>query len=431
MIPVYMTTSGRPGQEATRLPVLELIHTAVQGFRHVQTYPPDLVQALGTILPDRGDLIKEVQPLFESPAPAQGGAGKSKSALDRSSSKTDPAAQARLEQAMIDLAVGLVEKLVRERPVVVLMRTTRGTAQHAVDMTSFWTLADRLGDLVQQSPQNRMVCLLLTRQVPSKTDAHGHVLQDVKVPRIVDFASQNGWIVTCKTLNQNATREYMSKRLQTQTELQPDLPQYVHNVSLGTPKYILECLQEFIANNYISLTGADRKVQLQTNLDTIAIADWTHTSMVGDVLCQIEALDPQEQSIIKMATVFQGSFSVADLAASSKSPWAGAFYLDNLRLYKACNVLTEQNLLREEKGSVIDSKVGSFQAHEDTPMFILDNVLVRRVAGTMLLEQQKMAVKRAALMQRMLQKELPARLQEKHRRDKELHVPYWILTDLG
>lgn len=48
-----------------------------------------------------------------------------------------------------------------------------------------------------------------------------------------------------------------------------------------------------------------------------------------------------------------------------------------------------------------------------------------------MLEAQKMAVKRAALMQRLLNKELPAKVAEKRRREKELHVPYWVLTDLG
>ena len=41
--------------------------------------------------------------------------------------------------------------------------------------------------------------------------------------------------------------------------------------------------------------------------------------MVGDCLCEIEALDPQESAIIKMSTVFKGPFSVNDLAAGSKS----------------------------------------------------------------------------------------------------------------
>ena len=46
-----------------------------------------------------------------------------------------------------------------------------------------------------------------------------------------------------------------------------------------------------------------------------------------------------------------------------------------------------------------------------------------RVAAIRLLEMQKMAVKRAALMQRRLLQDLPAKIAEKRRRDKELHVP--------
>jgi len=198
----------------------------------------------------------------------------------------------------------------------------------------------------------------------------------------------------------------------------PVLVSYVFDFTTGRPRYVLEALEQLKNEKHLS-----DDCKLVTSVDKIPVADWTHTAMVGDVLCEIESLDPQESAVIKMATVFQAGFTVSDLASCSKSSWSGAVYLDNLRLYKACHTLmTREMLERDMSGGSGDN---------DTPTFILKNALVRCVASTMLLEAQKNAVKRSALMQRRLEKDLPTRLQEKRRRDKELHLPYWILTDLG
>ena len=45
--------------------------------------------------------------------------------------------------------------------------------------------------------------------------------------------------------------------------------------------------------------------------------------MVGSVLTVLESLDPLPSAVVKMATVFQGSFEVSDLIASLCSPWTG------------------------------------------------------------------------------------------------------------
>ena len=41
------------------------------------------------------------------------------------------------------------------------------------------------------------------------------------------------------------------------------------------------------------------------DLETIRVADWKHTAMVGGAICLIESLDPQESAVVKMATVFE------------------------------------------------------------------------------------------------------------------------------
>jgi hypothetical protein len=187
-------------------------------------------------------------------------------------------------------------------------------------------------------------------------------------------------------------------------------------------------------------------------MDSIKIADWTHTAMVGSAVCLIESFDPQESTVAKMATVFQNAFSVQDLAASMTNVWSGGVCLDFLRLYNAADKLTKKEVLmfstdkvlsteEKQKGkkTIIAPALGKkgFKIDDDEsassdegdfskeiPKFYLHDVLMRKVAGTMLLEQQKLAVKRAALMQRAVSRKLPRRMRDKHKRDAKLHVPY-------
>lgn len=57
--------------------------------------------------------------------------------------------------------------------------------------------------------------------------------------------------------------------------------------------------------------------------------------------------------------------------------------------------------------------------------FHLKNMLVRRLAGAMLLEKQKRWVKASALMGRVICMELPGRMKEKRQKDSRAHIPYY------
>jgi hypothetical protein len=143
--------------------------------------------------------------------------------------------------------------------------------------------------------------------------------------------------------------------------------------------------------------------------------------------------------------------------ATAGSVWNGGVCLDFLRLMNAADKLTKKEVLSYSTDKVLtpeeirkgkrtfvnptqkkDSAIGS-QAlvreddgessdegdfNKDIPKFYLHDVLMRKVAGTMLLEQQKLAVKRAALMQRAVSRKLPSRMRKKQQRDAKLHVPY-------
>ncbi|CAE8630211.1 unnamed protein product [Polarella glacialis] len=61
----------------------------------------------------------------------------------------------------------------------------------------------------------------------------------------------------------------------------------------------------------------------------------------------------------------------------------------------------------------------------------MNNVLIRKVGGAMLLEAQKKVVKRQALIDRALARDLPARMEEVQLKKLEPHIPWYyenILT---
>merc|ERR1719386_229160 len=91
--------------------------------------------------------------------------------------------------------------------------------------------------------------------------------------------------------------------------------------------------------------GEPEGLYYSEDLESIQIAEWAHTAMVGGTVCLLESLDPLEAAVVKMSTVFDGVFTVADLAASSCSRWAGATRFDNLRLYKAVNWLAKREII--------------------------------------------------------------------------------------
>merc|ERR1711939_87621 len=153
-----------------------------------------------------------------------------------------------------------------------------------------------------------------------------------------------------------------------------------------------------------------------------------HTAMVGGAICLLESLDPLQAAVVKMATVFNGVFTVADLAASSCSRWAGATRFDTLRLYKAIYDLVSRGVIDRASPPSEADNVPALMGYED--YFRLNNVLIRKVGGSMVLEQQKKAIKRQALVERVLMKDLPCRMEELKRKKAIPHIPWYYQIEM-
>merc|ERR1712139_535921 len=99
----------------------------------------------------------------------------------------------------------------------------------------------------------------------------------------------------------------------------------------------------------------------------------------------------------------------------------GATMFDQMRLFRAVNNLVDQGILE-----VIEPWL-SEDNNDDarTPVYSLSSVLIRKVGGSMLLEAQRKAVKRQALIDRVLSRDLPARMAEVNYKKLEPHVPWY------
>lgn len=164
-----------------------------------------------------------------------------------------------------------------------------------------------------------------------------------------------------------------------------------------------------------------------------------------------------------MATVFTGAFTINDLAASSCSRWAGATRFDTLRLFKSIATLVNRKIIDVDNKDSYEPTVeatkkppqgaGGTQAVSSTGIsislaaghmnrstmqeigrgahyFRLNNFLIRKVGASMVLEQQKKAIKRQALIERVLQKDLPARMAELQRKKAIPHIPWYYQIEL-
>merc|ERR1719221_73478 len=203
------------------------------------------------------------------------------------------------------------------------------------------------------------------------------------------------------------------------------LQHFIAKISLGNPLYIRETIDQLLLHGHIKLqcndAGEPQSLQYHQDLESINIATWSQTAMVGETICLLESLDPLQAAVLKMSTVFTGAFTLPDLASSSCSRWAGATHFDYLRLYKAIQDLVKRQIIEIARSNRSATDVTSPKLQ----IFEVKNVLIRKVGGHMLLEAQKKVVKRQALIDRALSRDLPKRMEEVYTKRLEPHIPWY------
>jgi len=264
----------------------------------------------------------------------------------------------------------------------------------------------------------------------------------------VEFAKANHCVLNCEKMDRTSVLEYMACLLGLPggQGLPDALTEYTIALADGSPHYVQEILVELQNGNAIQVTDdphgskrvevvlPDGKSERQA-LEDVEIANWIHTSMVGQCMSLLESLDPDEAAVVKMSAVFLGPFSVPDLAASSSSLWGGALRVDLLRLFKACLQLRKKDILADATVDELDAsshEIGSkgtahLESMAEFPHFKLHSLLLRKMAQSMTLEQQRLAIKRQALVNRVINQGLPARMENVRKNRANQHIPYYYL----
>jgi len=254
----------------------------------------------------------------------------------------------------------------------------------------------------------------------------------------VKHAKENNSYIALTGLTEEGVVQYIANILGVEERIVPNtLRQFVAKMTLGNPLYIRETLAQLKKDEHIVLNQAsDGKVRSVDckEFSTINIAEWHHTAMVGGTVCTLESLEPIEAAAMKMSTCFMGPFTLPDLAASNCSQWGGATRFDTLRLYRATRKLVALGVIeivdppsqdgREESGCASSGDSGSGQFGK-TQYFRMQNMLVRTAGAAMVLESQRKAVKRNALIDRVLKQDLPQRMDALVAKKAVHHIPWY------
>jgi len=429
ILTVFGTMGPRPG-DSVRMAV-ELLRSTLGVYRGLNpgSLPDDDYQALHKVTPQ--ELTSRLQIL--------------------SVALKDPGVKER-QQAILDNAlevvIALLSTLIKTQPIILLLQFEYGTSlfpKSAPDQVIFWNAVSKLTCMVQTEMQNGkaagrkpLVMMIICRDAEEDSPA-------VKISK-----SKNSFIHLSGLTEENIL-EYMSAYLSVPDNLIPQaLRQFVGAVTLGNPRHIRETIDQLLEGNLQVIVGANqmpKQIDVK-DIDKINVSSWQHTAMVGGTVCLLESLDPLEAAVLKMSTCFTGTFTLPDLAASTCSRWADATHFDFLRLFNAIRKLVESNIIEKvddedealngeivrAHGTMIaggiaptglplrTSKNGTFGK---TQSFQTRNLLIRAVGGAMVLEAQKRSVKRQALIDRALWRELPARMDELAKKRNAQHIPWY------
>jgi len=329
--------------------------------------------------------------------------------------------------SVCNLATRLIAKLLAEEKVVLILRCWRRTTLFPCDDTIFWELVRQLGELAVSQKPGQLLVVVLCRIPPvvgigedalvSRTPTSPR--QNPEPTVSVNLTDADHEVVNVEPLSDKEAHTLISLVLGVPESAVPEsLQKWLSSITLNNPRNIREAIYQLKEENSVLVQNG--KVTLQTGLDSIDIAAWVHTGMVGSIISQIEVMDAEAQRVIKMASVFDGPISALDIAAANRvhRPASDvlAFY-DSVQLLMACEWLVRQQFLKRFDSGEAEPEDGQTRR---LPRWQMSNLLIRKVVASTLLQSQKMQMKRAVLMSRALNIHLPRKMQEKAELREEL-----------
>eukprot|EP00933_Yihiella_yeosuensis_P001502 TRINITY_DN10247_c0_g1_i1.p1 TRINITY_DN10247_c0_g1~~TRINITY_DN10247_c0_g1_i1.p1 ORF type:complete len:1054 (+),score=233.58 TRINITY_DN10247_c0_g1_i1:70-3231(+) len=413
MFPVFGTMGPRPG-DSLRLGT-EMLRSLLGVYRVAkpvkEAIPLDDFEALKILVPEgkRGNFTL-VQEAMRSKGHEM--------TADRA---------AEFLSSALEILIHLMTQLAQKEAVSMTMQFEYGSSlfpERNNDRQIFWKAVNTIyNEFVVKQPKGGLprVLVILAKDIEPKS------------PAVIN-AIEKGSHIQLDGLTEADANEYMASYLDLpDSDLVPSpLRVFVFTVTLGNPLYIRETIDQ-LREHHIQVNqhanGTVRNVEVQ-DIDKINVSQWGHTAMVGSTVCLLESLDPLEAAVLKMSTCFLGPFTLPDLAASTCSRWADSTHFDFLRLFQAIKKLVANKVIDEVSAPEVDSGLRAAAGGKETAAvqqkyFETKGVLIRSVGGAMVLEAQKKSVKRQALIDRALSRELPDRMQILLVKKSAQHIPWY------
>eukprot|EP00930_Biecheleria_cincta_P059413 TRINITY_DN4515_c0_g1_i1.p1 TRINITY_DN4515_c0_g1~~TRINITY_DN4515_c0_g1_i1.p1 ORF type:complete len:1031 (-),score=178.55 TRINITY_DN4515_c0_g1_i1:333-3425(-) len=417
--PVFGSMGPRPG-DAVKLGA-QLLESTIGIFRATRSLPADQFEAVKAIA---GAKFSDKLPSLKQMIEKEG----SKDQLSNEKSKE-------LLETALEVVVHLLTEFSQSSSVIMTLQFEYGTSlfpKKFEDQTIFWNAVTSL--------YNRFI---KSQPATSKPRVMILVCRDRPWNAAVEHAMSTNTLLSLDGLDEDAISQYVSSYLNLPPDslVPPPLRYFVSQVTLGNPLHIRETIDELIVHHIQLNQGAGGQIRSveAKDIDKVNVSEWGHTQMVGNTICRLEALDPLESAVLKMSTCFVGAFTLGDLAASTCPRWADSTNLDFLLLFQAIRNLQHVDMLESVDPPTDDLRSLAIEgaAEATNPnarklqYFQTRNLLIRQVAGAMVLEVQKKAVKRQALIDRALLRELPIKMAKLAAKRKQQHIPWYYEREIG
>jgi len=410
-IPVFGTQDCRPGPKFR--PIEELLRSVVAACRHKDNaLPADDKAALADFAnADSDHLLAELGPDL--------------SLASELWYRRDADEQSRCQRG-VDFVQRLVGRLLEERPVTCILSIRSGSNVFASSSgdddeedTIVWALARELGEMAEARAKKRYPLIVVL--------AMTHTLETC--PKSVCRVIPSDSYIRLEPLSETNIVEYISKSIGLSAPQVPEaLKEFVFSITQGNALFIEETIESLVRHGHLKMLqkaeDEEPSLTFMSELESINVADWSTTEMVGGTTCMLESLEPLQTAVVKMATVFDGVFTVADLMASSCSRWTGASFFDAFRLFYAVTILQKRGIIE-----LADNIEGEDFLIGDRECFRFSNMLIQKVGRALVLESQRKTVKRQALIERVLVQFLPTRMEELKRKKAVPHVPWHYQTN--
>eukprot|EP00929_Paragymnodinium_shiwhaense_P120226 TRINITY_DN92140_c0_g1_i1.p1 TRINITY_DN92140_c0_g1~~TRINITY_DN92140_c0_g1_i1.p1 ORF type:complete len:1068 (+),score=207.35 TRINITY_DN92140_c0_g1_i1:176-3379(+) len=211
-----------------------------------------------------------------------------------------------------------------------------------------------------------------------------------------------------------------------------ELAPYCYNLVGGNAMYLGEVLEKLEEGGFIHVISGESQKALTID-DEFAGVDanaFNGTAMMAHARCRLSRLTALEAHVLGMASLFESTFTAQDLASASFSRWRARGddnerpMLNAVRVLRALTLLADEHFLKRPEGR------GEGEDGERQPeVFLFEDAFLRMVVKAGVSYADRLTVKRQVLANRILTRDLPARMEEARKKRAAPHIPWYYQVE--